>query len=60
MTSTYSVTVEALGSTDAADVAKRRAREDGFRVRTVARIHPIDAPDPGRRTRWAVELAVSR
>lgn len=60
MTSTYSLTVEATGSTDAADIAKRRARDDGFRVRTVARVHPIDTPDPKRRTRWAVELAVSR
>lgn len=58
MTSTYSLTVEAIGSTDAADIAKRRAREDGYRVRTVASIHPIDVPDPSRRTRWAVTLAV--
>lgn len=59
-TSTYSIVVEASGSTDAADIAKRRARDDGFRVRTLSRVHPIDTPDPKRRTRWAVELAVVR
>lgn len=60
MTSTYDITVEAAGSTDAADIAKRRAREDGLRVRTVSRIVAVDTPDPKRRTRWAVTLAVVR
>lgn len=58
MTSEYHVTVQAFGSTDAADIAKRRARDDGFRVRTVSRIHPVDEPAKGRMTRWAVTLAV--
>ena len=58
--SRYTVTVDAIGSVDAVDIAKRRAREDGWRVRTLARVVAIDAPVEGERTRWAVELAVVR
>ena len=60
--STYVVTVECIGSTDAPDFAKRRARADGFRVRTVKRVHPAAGFDGNPKVRgpWVVELAVSR
>lgn len=56
MTSTYSVQVQALNAEDAADIAKRRARDDGFQVVTVKRVHQIGMPMTIRS--WAVELAV--
>ena len=58
--SEYTITVEAIGSTDAADIAKRRAREDGFKVRTVSRIVALGSPSPATRGRWSVTLAVVR
>lgn len=56
--STYTVTVEALGSTDAADIAKRRARAEGYRVSTVGSIQAVDPPSRTERTRWVVRLSV--
>jgi hypothetical protein len=50
--------VEAVGSTDAADIAKRRARDEGLRVQTVASIQAVDTPAKTERTRWLVWLAV--
>ena len=50
--------VEAIGSTDAADIAKRRARDEGLRVQTVASIRAVDPPSRTVRTRWLVTLAV--
>lgn len=52
-------TVEAVGSTDAADIAKRRCRDEGYRIRTIAAIQPVDAPSRTERTRWIVRLAVA-
>jgi len=56
--------VHAIGSTDAADQAKRRAREAGLRVQTVASIR-LTTPghkhgfDPSRQSAsWTVTLAV--
>ena len=54
--SLYTITVPATTALDAADIAKRRAREDGWRIRTVNRIRPQDQ----EQTRWTVELAVVR
>ena len=54
--SLYTITVPATTPQDAADIAKRRARDDGFTIRTVKRIRPIDPAQ----TRWSVELAVVR
>ena len=54
--SLYTITVHAASALDAADIAKRRAREDGWRIRTVNRIRPQDP----EQTRWTVELAVVR
>ena len=54
--SIYTITVHAGTALDAADIAKRRAREDGFTIRTVKRIRPQDQ----EQTRWTVELAVVR
>ena len=58
--SRYTVTVDAIGSVDAVDIAKRRAREDGWQVRTLARVVAINRAVEGERTRWSVELAVVR
>lgn len=62
MTSTYTITVEAAGSTDAQDIAKRRARDDGWKVRTVRTVRPSQmfSGDPRVRGPWVVELAVVR
>ena len=57
MTSTYSVQVQALNADDAADIAKRRARDDGWTVVTVRRVHAIGVPAVTIRM-FAVELAV--
>ena len=54
--SLYTITVPASTPQDAADIAKRRAREDGWRIRTVKRIRPVDPQE----TQWRVELAVTR
>jgi hypothetical protein len=51
--------VEAIGSTDAADIAKRRARDEGLKVRTVASIRAVDMPSKTERTRWIVMLAIA-
>lgn len=60
--STYTVTVDAVGSTDAQDIAKRRARDDGFRVRTVRSVRPRAGFDGDSKVRgpWVVDLAVVR
>lgn len=55
MTSTYTISVDALTATDAPDIASRRARDDGYRVLAVIRVHAI-GPQPSRR--WSVELSV--
>lgn len=60
MTSTYSLTVIALTRQDAEDIARRRAREDGYRGMHRARVTNVDKPVEGKRTRWAVELPVDR
>ena len=51
--------VLAVGSTDAADIAKRRCRDEGFRIRTVAAIQAVDTPSKTERTRWIVRLSVA-
>jgi hypothetical protein len=48
--------VEAIGSTDAADIAKRRAHDEGLRIKTVASIRAVDSPTV--RGRWIVVLAI--
>ena len=63
MTAHVEYRLSAIGSTDAADQAKRRARADGYRVRTVASIRlaaDVPAPADPRRERgsWVVTLAV--
>jgi hypothetical protein len=57
VTSDYDVTVTADTSQDAADIARRRANEDGFRVRTTKRVVRVGG-DPHRSRSWAVTLAV--
>lgn len=57
MTSLYAVTVDADNGKDAEDIARRRAREDGFTVVQLVRAFR-SAPLAGRR--WTVELAVER
>lgn len=54
--------VDAIGTTDAQDIAKRRARDDGWKVRTVASVRPAAGFDGNRTIRgpWVVELAVVR
>lgn len=50
------VELEAIGSTDAQDKAKRLARDAGYRIRTVARVQGPSfemSPQP-----WIVELSV--
>jgi hypothetical protein len=54
MTGTFRITVTAPSSADATDIAKRRARDDGWTVKTV-RTCKQDALG-----RWAVVLAVSK
>lgn len=50
--------VEAIGSTDAVDIASRRARDDGLRVRKVSAIDAVDERSRTERTRWVVRLVV--
>lgn len=63
MSEQIEVRLVAIGSTDAADKAKRWAREQGRKVQTVAaiRLNP-DAPEPDNVHRepaaWIVTLAV--
>lgn len=54
MTSQYRITLDAPTAADATDIAKRRARDDGFTVKTVATCKQ-DALG-----RWAVVLSVTR
>lgn len=49
--------VFAFGSTDAADNAKKQAREQGWRVRTVCSIRLLGKVE-GNVREWDVELAV--
>lgn len=57
MTSTYTLTVQADSPEDAQDIAKRRARDDGYAVRTVRRVVRLAHLGPRA---WSVELAVTR
>lgn len=50
----YTVTVRATTRTDAIDIAKRRAREDGYRSEGPARVVSVTGTEP----RWAVTLRV--
>lgn len=54
VTSEYRLAVRTVGSADAIDIAKRRARDDGLRILTV-RSCKLDALG-----RWAVCLAVEK
>ena len=60
-TGTHRVTfaVTAIGSTDAAERAKREARESGWRTKTLARIDLVGPPDGTERSQvreWLVTL----
>jgi hypothetical protein len=55
VTSEYSISVTATTPEDAADIAKRRARDDGYVVVTVKRV--VRGILPGR---WSVQLAVRK
>lgn len=52
--SEYHVTVIAATRTDAIDIAKRRAREGGYRSEGPARVVSV----PNHPARWAVTLQV--
>lgn len=60
MSEQIEIRVTAQGSTDAADKAKAEARRQGWRIRTVASIHPVAYVVPGPRepAAWIVTLAV--
>lgn len=54
MTGGYIMTVSAETAEDATDIVKRRARDDGFRIVTVKRVHLTN------HGKWTVELAIQR
>ena len=58
-TSGYSIPVQAATPKDAEDIAKRIARDEGWRVRTVRRTLRV-GPTTGTMARYVVDLAVDR
>lgn len=56
MTSEYGITVEALDDKDAADIAKRRARDDGYAPDGLSK--PTIRVGPPIPMRFSVELYV--
>ena len=56
MKTTYAITVHALTALDAIDIAKRRARDDGYAPDGTSK-PPLRIGPPGP-PRWAVELFV--
>lgn len=59
--STYTITVKAHTTRDAVDIAKRRARDDGYAVvDAAARVIHVEPPSEGRPGLYSVELGVMR
>ena len=54
----YTVTLEALTRQDAKEIARRRAREDGYTDARVVRIANVGMPRPDGYIRYAVTLLV--
>ncbi len=54
---TYEIRVDATTPKDAEDIARRRAREDGYDTLQVVKSHPLPMPF---KDRWVVTLEVAK